>query len=67
MSMKTKMGLNNQKTVADYGIQVDFAQVDEDNMEDLHEAIPRLDKEIADKIAEIERMASKYEGYGTAR
>ena len=50
-------GTQQPKTVADYGIQVDFAQVDEDNMEDLHEAIPRLDKEIADKIAEIERMA----------
>lgn len=50
-------GTQQPKTVADYGIQVDFEQIDEDNMEDLHEAIPRLDKEIADKIAEIERMA----------
>ncbi|KJA20749.1 hypothetical protein HYPSUDRAFT_166635 [Hypholoma sublateritium FD-334 SS-4] len=50
-------GTQQPKTVADYGIQVDFEHIDDDNMEDLHEAIPRLDKEIADKIAEIERMA----------
>jgi structural maintenance of chromosome 1 len=50
-------GTQQPKVVADYGIQVDFEQIDEDNLEDLNEALPRLDKEITDKIAEIERMA----------
>lgn len=50
-------GTQQPKVVADFGIQVDFEQIDEDNLEDLNEALPRLDKEITDKIAEIERMA----------
>ncbi|KAF8957847.1 condensin complex subunit SMC1 [Flammula alnicola] len=50
-------GTQRPKLVADYGIQVDFESIDEDNPEDPTEALLRLDKEIADKIAEIERMA----------
>jgi len=45
------------KVVPDYGIQVDFESIDEDNTEALAEALDRLDKEISDKNAEIDRMA----------
>ncbi|KAF9479327.1 condensin complex subunit SMC1 [Pholiota conissans] len=50
-------GTQQPKAVADYGIQVDFSDMKEVDTEDINEALPRLDKEIADKIAEIERMA----------
>lgn len=45
------------KVVADYGIQVDFSSIDEDSTEELNQTLSRLDKEISDKNAEIERMA----------
>lgn len=45
------------KIVADYGIQVDFDSIDQDSGEDPAQLLAKLDKEIADKIAEIERMA----------
>ncbi|CAA7261205.1 unnamed protein product [Cyclocybe aegerita] len=50
-------GTQRPKAVADYGIQVDFASIDEDNAQNLVEALAQLDKEITDKTAEIERMA----------
>ncbi|KAJ3507775.1 hypothetical protein NLJ89_g6117 [Agrocybe chaxingu] len=50
-------GTQRPKAVADYGIQVDFASIDEDNAQNLVEALSQLDKEITDKTAEIERMA----------
>ena len=50
-------GTQRPKQVSDYGIQVDFESIDEDNLEDPSEAAARFDKEIADKTAEIERMA----------
>ncbi|PPQ75489.1 hypothetical protein CVT24_013353 [Panaeolus cyanescens] len=45
------------KSVPDYGIQVDFASIDEENPGDLAEELARFDKEISDKSGEIERMA----------
>ncbi|KAF4618816.1 hypothetical protein D9613_009734 [Agrocybe pediades] len=45
------------KVAADYGIQVDFESIDEDSTEALAETLERLEKEIADKNAEIDRMA----------
>ena len=50
-------GTQRPKQVLDYGIQVDFESIDEDNLEDPGEAAARFDKEIAEKTAEIERMA----------
>ncbi|PPQ98373.1 hypothetical protein CVT26_013579 [Gymnopilus dilepis] len=50
-------GTQRPKVAADYGIQVDFQSIDDDANEDPAEALARLDKEIADKNAEIERMA----------
>ena len=50
-------GTQRPKQVPDYGIQVDFESIDEDNLEDAGEAAARFDKEITDKTAEIERMA----------
>ena len=46
------------KTVPDYGIEVDFDSVEDDEREeDPAEAVARYDKEISNTIAEIERMA----------
>src|SRR6266568_408990 len=45
------------KAAADYGIQVDFSSIDDEDPEDPAAALARLDKEINDKTAEIERMA----------
>jgi len=45
------------KAAADYGIQVDFSSIDDEDPEDPAAAQARLDKEINDKTAEIERMA----------
>ena len=42
------------KQVLDYGIQVNFESIDEDNLEDAGEAAARFDKEIMEKTAEIE-------------
>ena len=50
-------GTQRPKQVLDYGIQVDFESIDEDNLEDPGEAASRFDKEITEKTAEIERMA----------
>ena len=50
-------GTQRPKQVLDYGIQVDFESIDEDNMEDPGEAAARFEKEITEKTAEIERMA----------
>lgn len=50
-------GTQRPKQVLDYGIEVDFESIDEDNLEDPGEAAARFDKEIAEKTAEIERMA----------
>ena len=50
-------GTQRPKQVLDYGIQVDFELIDEDNLEDAGEAAARFDKEITEKTAEIERMA----------
>jgi structural maintenance of chromosome 1 len=50
-------GTQRPKQVSDYGIQIDFESIDEDNLEDPSEAAARFDKEIAEKTAEIERMA----------
>jgi len=50
-------GTQRPKQVLDYGIQVDFESIDEDNLEDPGEAAARFDKEITEKTAEIERMA----------
>ncbi|KAF8802737.1 condensin complex subunit SMC1 [Phlegmacium glaucopus] len=50
-------GTQRPKPVLDYGIQVDFESIDEDNLEDPGEAAARFDKEITEKTAEIERMA----------
>jgi len=45
------------KAAADFGIQVDFTSVDDEDPEEPTAAFARLDKEISDKTAEIERMA----------
>ena len=45
------------KAAADFGIQVDFSSIDDEDPEDPAAALARLDKEINDKTAEIERMA----------
>ena len=50
-------GTQRPKQVLDYGIQVDFESIDEDNLEDPGDAAARFDKDIAEKSAEIERMA----------
>ncbi|KAF8882368.1 condensin complex subunit SMC1 [Gymnopilus junonius] len=50
-------GTQRPKVAADYGIQVDFQFIDDDPNEDPAETLARLDKEIGDKAAEIERMA----------
>ena len=50
-------GTQRPKQVPDYGIEVNFESIDEDNLEDPGEAAARFDKEIAEKVAEIERMA----------
>ncbi|PPQ70346.1 hypothetical protein CVT25_000126 [Psilocybe cyanescens] len=50
-------GTQRPKVVADYGIQVDFDSIDQDGGEDPAQLLAKLDKEITDKIAEIERMA----------
>ena len=50
-------GTQRPKQVLDYGIQVDFESIDEDNLEDPGEAAARFDKEITEKTTEIERMA----------
>ena len=50
-------GTQRPKQVLDYGIQVDFESIDEDNLEDPREAAARFEKEITEKTAEIERMA----------
>jgi len=50
-------GTQEPTTVDDYGIEVDFSSIDEDGDEDPAETLARLDKEITDKAAEIERMA----------
>ena len=43
------------KAAADFGIQVDFSSIEDP--EEPATALARLDKEISDKAAEIERMA----------
>ena len=46
------------KAVADYGIEIDFDSVDDDDREkDPAEAVAELDKDIAKISSEIERMA----------
>ncbi|TEB34053.1 condensin complex subunit SMC1 [Coprinellus micaceus] len=46
------------KAVADYGIEIDFESIEEDEREeDAAEAIARYDKEVANINSEIERMA----------
>ncbi|KAF8156010.1 condensin complex subunit SMC1 [Crassisporium funariophilum] len=51
-------GTQRPKEVPDYGIQIDFDSIDdENNSDDLAEATARYDKEIAEKTAEIERLA----------
>lgn len=45
------------KAAVDFGIQVDFSSMDDEDPEEPAAAFARLDKEISDKIAEIERMA----------
>ena len=45
------------KAAADFGIQVDFSSIDDEDPEEPTAALARLDKEISDKAAEIERMA----------
>lgn len=45
------------KAAADFGIQVDFSSIDDEDPEEPATALARLDKEISDKTAEIERMA----------
>ena len=46
------------KAVADYGIEVDFESIDEDEREeDSAEAVARYDKEVSNINSEIERMA----------
>jgi len=50
-------GTQEPMAVDDYGIEVDFSSIDEDNDEDPAEALARMDKEITDKTLEIERMA----------
>ncbi|KDR79797.1 hypothetical protein GALMADRAFT_241878 [Galerina marginata CBS 339.88] len=50
-------GTQRPKVAADYGIQVDFEAIDEDSAENPADTFARLDKEIAEKASEIERMA----------
>ena len=50
-------GTQRPKQVLDYGIQVNFESIDEDNLEDPGVAATIFDKEITEKTAEIERMA----------
>ncbi|KIM37018.1 hypothetical protein M413DRAFT_448746 [Hebeloma cylindrosporum] len=50
-------GTQEPTTVHDYGIEVDFSSIDEDGDEDPSETLARMDKEIAEKAIEIERMA----------
>lgn len=45
------------KATTDFGIQVDFTSIDDEDPEEPAAAFARLDKEISDKTAEIERMA----------
>ena len=46
------------KKVADYGIEVDFDSIEDDEREqDASEALARYDKDIANTNGEIERMA----------
>jgi structural maintenance of chromosome 1 len=45
------------KAAADFGIQVDFSSIDDEDPEEPIAVLTRLDKEISDKAAEIERMA----------
>ena len=42
-------GTQRPKQVLDYGIQVDFESIDEDNLEDPGDAAARFDKDIAEK------------------
>ena len=51
-------GTQRPKVVADYGIEVDFESIEDDERsEDPADANARYDKEIANITAEIERMA----------
>lgn len=51
-------GTQRPKAVNDFGIEVDFDSVDDDERdEDPTEAIAKFDKEISNMQAEIERMA----------
>jgi len=45
------------KAAADYGIEIDFSSIDDEDTEEPAVALARLDKEISDKAAEIDRMA----------
>lgn len=50
-------GTQRPKTVADYGIQVDFSSIDDEDPEEPAAILARLDKKIEEKSAEIDRMA----------
>jgi hypothetical protein len=51
-------GTQRPKAVADYGIEVNFESIDEDDrMQDPAEMVAQLDKEIASANNDIERMA----------
>ena len=51
-------GTQKPKTVADYGIEVNFELIDEDDrMQDPAEMVAQFDKEITSANNDIERMA----------
>lgn len=51
-------GTQRPKAVADYGIEVDFDLIDEDDrMQDPTEMVAQFDKEIVSANNDIERMA----------
>jgi len=55
-NLREENSTQRPKAAADYGIQVDFS-IDDEDPEDPAAALARLDKEVNDKTAEIERMA----------
>ena len=53
------------KAAADFGMQVDFSSIDDEDPEEPTAALARPDKDISDKAAEIERMAPNMNGLST--
>ncbi len=56
-----RSGHAKAKAATDFGLQVNFSSIDDEDPEEPAAAFARLDKEISDKTAEIERVASDVE------